>query len=103
TLLCWVRGEDVKTVFEVEISKEVNVGKLKAALKRENPGTFKDVDAKNLEIYPLFVPSGADYLDEFGKWRLHGKSPLRITQKLSSVFPRTQDGEWVVVVNYRAP
>ncbi|KAI6037464.1 hypothetical protein PISMIDRAFT_65696, partial [Pisolithus microcarpus 441] len=100
TLPCWICGDDVDNVFEVEISKEVNVGKLKAALKRERSVTLKDVDAASLEIHALFVPSGADYSDELGKWRLHGKEPLHVKQKLSNAFPRTRDGEWVVVVNH---
>lgn len=83
TIFCWVRGEDVKTVFRVKISREADVEDLKDTLKLKKSTALRDVDADTLELYPLFIPSGADYLDELGKWRLHGKRPLSITQKLS--------------------
>ncbi|KAI6020659.1 hypothetical protein BKA83DRAFT_4055780 [Pisolithus microcarpus] len=101
--LCCVRGEDANPVFDVDISKEAGVGRLKATLKHGNPDTFKDVDAKDLELYSLFIPSNADRTVELGNWRSHGNEPLDVRRKLADAFPRTQDGEWVVVISLRAP
>ncbi|KAI6014321.1 hypothetical protein EDC04DRAFT_2953479, partial [Pisolithus marmoratus] len=98
TLLCWVHGEDVQTAFNIDISRELTVGTLKRALKNENPVTFRDVDAKDLKIYRLFVPSDADLGVELGKWRVHGKQPLDMRQKLSQAFPETHNGEWAVII-----
>ncbi|KAI6007502.1 hypothetical protein EDC04DRAFT_973401 [Pisolithus marmoratus] len=98
TLLCWVRGDDVDDVFELEIPGEADVGKLKQALKDKRSATFSDVDAPNLHLYPLLVPSNADRAVELGKWRLQDKKPLYVKQKLSDVFPKFRNGKWVVVV-----
>ncbi|KAI6022152.1 hypothetical protein PISMIDRAFT_680637, partial [Pisolithus microcarpus 441] len=92
TLLCCVRGEDANPVFKVNISKEAGVGRLKAMLKRENPDTFKDVDAKDLELYSLFIPSNADRTVELGNWRSHGNELLDVTQKLANTFPELRTG-----------
>ncbi|KIK19633.1 hypothetical protein PISMIDRAFT_31510, partial [Pisolithus microcarpus 441] len=72
-LLCWVRSEDVEVVFTVKISGGANVGALKDILKRERSDTFRDVDACQLMLYPLFVPSNANRAVELGKWRSHDK------------------------------
>lgn len=91
-------GDDVDDVFPVKIHREADVADLKDALKLKRSTAFMDVNAANLKLYSLLVPSGVDHSDELGKWRLRGKMPLRPTQKLSSAFPRTQEGLWVVVV-----
>ncbi|KAI5997410.1 hypothetical protein EDD15DRAFT_2162668 [Pisolithus albus] len=103
TVLCWILGDPVESTFEVQIPRGANVEYLRNALKEIIPNTLRNVDAKNLKFYPLFVPSGLDYEDELGKWRLRGKKPLCATQKLSSVFPATREGLWLVVVHHRAP
>ncbi|KAI5992896.1 hypothetical protein EDD15DRAFT_2167773, partial [Pisolithus albus] len=103
TLLYWICGEDSTAVRRVEISSETDVADLRNALKKERSDTLGNVDAKNLKLYPLFVPSDVYYEDEVEKWRLHGKRPLCATQKLSSVFPATREGLWLVVVHHRAP
>ncbi|KAI5993417.1 hypothetical protein EDC04DRAFT_1270973 [Pisolithus marmoratus] len=100
TLLYWVRSNNVKNVFPIAISREANVATLQKALKAENSATFRDVDARDLEVYPLLVRTDADCATALGKWRLNGREPLDTRQKLSQAFPETHDGEWVVVVNY---
>ncbi|KIK20896.1 hypothetical protein PISMIDRAFT_63241, partial [Pisolithus microcarpus 441] len=100
TLLCWVRGEDAKRVFEVEISKEASVGKLKATLKRDRSAILKDVDAADLELYPLFIPSNANRAAELEKWRPHGKEPLDVEQRMDQVFPSRRNGKWILVVTH---
>ncbi|KAI6014662.1 hypothetical protein EDC04DRAFT_2578713 [Pisolithus marmoratus] len=102
TLICWVRGDDVDDVFEVEIPGEADVGQLKKALKEKRSTTFRDVDVSDLMLYPLLVPSATGRAGELGKWRLHGKQALHNEQKLSEVFCEPGDGKWVVVINYRA-
>ncbi|KAI5986664.1 hypothetical protein EDD15DRAFT_2174694 [Pisolithus albus] len=103
SFLCWIRGDDVNHVFPVKISREADVADLKDALKEKNSSTLGNVDAKNLDLYGLLVPSDGNPAVELGKWRLGDKKPLAVKQKLSNAFPRTQEGEWAVVVNYRAP
>ncbi|KAI6002621.1 hypothetical protein F5J12DRAFT_840168 [Pisolithus orientalis] len=97
-LLCWIRGEE--EVFKIKIPRSADVGDLKEVLKDSNSVTFKDVDAKNISLFPLLVPSGANRADELGKWRFKGKKHLDATQKLSDVFLEISDGEWVVIVTY---
>ncbi|KAI5989868.1 hypothetical protein EDC04DRAFT_2588125 [Pisolithus marmoratus] len=101
-LLCWVRGDDIKCVFTVKVPGEADMETLKEALKHKNPATFRDVDAKDPEVYCLFIPSDADHGVELGRWRLHSKEPLDADQQLSELFPKSHDGKWVVVVNYCA-
>ncbi|KAI6007500.1 hypothetical protein EDC04DRAFT_973417 [Pisolithus marmoratus] len=100
TLICWVRGDDVDDVFEVEIPGKADVGQLKKALKDKRSATFRDVDVSDLMLYPLLVPSATARAGELGKWRLHGKQALHSEQKLSEVFSEPGDGKWVVVINY---
>ncbi|KAI5987634.1 hypothetical protein EDD15DRAFT_1473424 [Pisolithus albus] len=100
SFLCWIRGDDVNHVFPVKISREADVEDLKDTLKLKRSTTLRDVDAANLDLYGLLVPSDGNQAAELGKWRLGDKKPLDVKQKLSNAFPRTQEGEWVVVVNY---
>ena len=48
TLNCWVRGQDVGRIFEVEISRMKIVTDLKKAIKNEKSMAFHDVDAVTL-------------------------------------------------------
>ncbi|KIN95248.1 hypothetical protein M404DRAFT_34297 [Pisolithus tinctorius Marx 270] len=99
TLSCWICGE--ADVFEIKISMKVNIGQLKKAMKHNNLATFKDVDAEILDLFPLLVPSGADYMDELGNWMMDGKNPLHMLEKLSSVFQTHNEDElWIAIVNY---
>ncbi|KAI5990877.1 hypothetical protein F5J12DRAFT_897672 [Pisolithus orientalis] len=80
TLSCWIRGE--ADVFEIEISTKANMQKV-------------------LDLFPLLVPSGADYMDELGNWTMDGKNPLRTLEELSSVFQtRDEDEQWIAIVDY---
>ncbi|KAI6005434.1 hypothetical protein EDD15DRAFT_2124614, partial [Pisolithus albus] len=97
-LLCWVRSEDPEAVFTVKVCGAENVGSLKKILKRERSDTFRGVDAYQLTLYPLFVPSNADRAVELGKWRSHDKEELDFDQRIDQVLPKRPDGEWVVVV-----
>ncbi|KAI5992899.1 hypothetical protein EDD15DRAFT_952755 [Pisolithus albus] len=100
TLLCWIHGDKVKSVFTVKISREAGVGDLKDTLKRDNPHTFKAVDAKSLELYPLFVQSGTTRAAALENWEPEGNEPLDVDQRLDQAFPDRRGGKWVVVIRH---
>ncbi|KAI5981017.1 hypothetical protein EDD15DRAFT_2138725, partial [Pisolithus albus] len=93
----WVRGEDPKVIF-VRISKDVSVGELKVTVKRERSAILKDVDAADLELYPLFIPSNANRVAELEKWKSQGKEPLDVEQGMDQVFPNRRNGKWILIV-----
>ncbi|KAF9112331.1 hypothetical protein BGX27_003540 [Mortierella sp. AM989] len=55
-LCCVVSGELASTAFPVEISSDLTVGKLKKAIKEENPSIVGD--AKDLELLRVMIPTG---------------------------------------------
>ncbi|KAH0834040.1 hypothetical protein J3R83DRAFT_11293 [Lanmaoa asiatica] len=87
TLNCWVRAQDSRGVFEVEISRTKTVAALQKAIKNEKPAAFHDVDADNLYLYKPRDPVAEPYeenlsnvvLSELGK-------PLPPLRKLADLF-----------------
>ncbi|KAI5997414.1 hypothetical protein EDD15DRAFT_2162745 [Pisolithus albus] len=100
TLLCWIHGDKVKSVFTVEISGEASVGRLKDTLKRARSAIMKDIDAAELELYPLFVQSGTTRAAALENWEPEGNEPLDVDQRLDQAFPDRRGGKWVVVIRH---
>lgn len=67
TLNCWVRGTDVRSIFEVKISGAETVAALKEAIKNKNPAAFRDVDAVTLRLYKPRKPVPRPYKDNFSE------------------------------------
>ena len=45
TLNCWVRAQDAREIFEINIPRSMTVGALKEAIKNKQSATFRDMDA----------------------------------------------------------
>jgi Crinkler effector protein N-terminal domain len=54
-VLCYVRDDDYRHVFEIKIGMEESVATLKEAIKEETSKTFRDVDAKSLVLWKASV------------------------------------------------
>jgi hypothetical protein len=55
TLFCLVDGED--TPFSLDIDPSKTVDHLKDIIKAKIPGTFSDIDAKDLTLWRVSIPA----------------------------------------------
>jgi hypothetical protein len=85
TLNCWVRSENERGMFPVEISKTETVHDLKEAIKNKKAVAFRDVDAINFTLYkpkdPVSIPYEEKLILSEHSERLEG------ADELSEVFP----------------
>jgi hypothetical protein len=66
TLICLVHGDRVRRAFPVDVDKSKTIGHLKKLIKQELPNSFCDVDAKELALWKVSIPSNdADALRDF--------------------------------------
>ncbi|KIJ63839.1 hypothetical protein HYDPIDRAFT_29189, partial [Hydnomerulius pinastri MD-312] len=89
---CWVHGTDVGRIIPIEISRSSTVGALKDAIKKKKPVDFRDIDAKNLDLYKVSgsLPEDEQHLEaELKKLTLHDMQRLSGHVKLSKVFPES--------------
>jgi hypothetical protein len=90
TLDCWIYGEDVGRTFRVKVPTTGVVYDLKKAIRNKKPVYFRNVDAKDLDLYLFRIPDDDERLqDELAQWTLHGKSCVGARLKLSQVFPNS--------------
>ncbi|KAH7883441.1 hypothetical protein F5I97DRAFT_1815674 [Phlebopus sp. FC_14] len=97
TVNCWVRGQDLSTVFSVEIAPTKTVSILKRAIKDENLTRLRDIDANGLALYKVSILEKD--LEETVKGLAfdHGE-PLLATATLSEVFPDAPRGGHVHII-----
>ncbi|KAF9231110.1 hypothetical protein BU15DRAFT_9762, partial [Melanogaster broomeanus] len=93
TLNCLVYGQDVHSVFPVEISKTKSIGALKDLIKEKNPVDFVDVDAKALVLYKVSLRADDRLDDELKDLELDHMRPLFGGNKLSRIFSNHKDDE----------
>ncbi|KAF9232338.1 hypothetical protein BU15DRAFT_17722, partial [Melanogaster broomeanus] len=95
-LNCLVLGQDIHTVFPIEIPKTKSVGALKDAIKDKNPVDFNDVDAKALVLYNVSFPIDERLQHELQKLPLD--QPLIGGHPLSKVFSTLQEENLHIIV-----
>jgi hypothetical protein len=86
TLLCYVRGDDYKQVFEVNIGDHESIDALKDAIKKKSQ-TFHDVDAGSLVLWNVLVPFNRRLKEEVEQLALVEDESLPPLDILSEVFP----------------
>ena len=100
-LHCWVYRKDIKSIFHLEISKRKTVGVLKTNIIVKESNRFHSVDVDKLRLYCIPTPRGdSEHLeDKLKQLSLDEKSSLDLQAKLSALFPKSQEEEWLIIVN----
>ena len=57
SLLCLFLGDQVKNRFEISIKKHRTVSRLREAIKNKNKNDLKDIDARQLDLWKVAVPT----------------------------------------------
>ena len=98
---CWVYREDVKSIFHLEISKRKTVEVLKTNIINKESNRFHGVDVDKVRLYCIPTPRGdSEHLeDKLKQLSLDEKSSLDLQAKLSALFPKSQEEEWLIIVN----
>ena len=107
-LICYVKGEPFKRVFEVKIGNDETVASLKKAIKVERAQTFSNVDAASVVLWNVSIPYNPTLTDNVDALRLdddrlpqvsdqyiQSLSPLR---KLSNIFSMPPIEEHVHII-----
>ncbi|EGO25017.1 hypothetical protein SERLADRAFT_438622, partial [Serpula lacrymans var. lacrymans S7.9] len=97
-LNCWVYGEDVENILPVNISSSETVYDLKKVIKDENS---LQVQAKYLELYSICLPDDEQLEGKLNRWDHSKEMKLTTRSKLSTLFPKSKEGVWFIIV--RAP
>src|SRR4051812_3277533 len=63
TLLCLVHGDSSGHSFAVNISNDKLVSHLKDKIKKKNPATFNNIDAKALTLWKVDIPYDEDVVE----------------------------------------
>ncbi|EGO18402.1 hypothetical protein SERLADRAFT_469055, partial [Serpula lacrymans var. lacrymans S7.9] len=100
-LNCWVYGEDVERISTVDISSSETVYDLKEAIKNKNSSQFRDVEAKYLDLYSICLPDDEQLEGKLSRWDHSKEMKLTRRSKLSTLFPKSKEGVWFIIV--RAP
>jgi hypothetical protein len=101
TLICLVHGDRVRRAFPVDVDKSKTIGHLKKLIKQELPNSFCDVDAKELALWKVSIPSkDGDALRDF---YADEDEELDPTRKISKYFTTDPDDEHIHVIIERPP
>ncbi|KAF8584004.1 hypothetical protein K439DRAFT_1661009 [Ramaria rubella] len=99
-LNCWVIGDDIRSVFDVEISPSKSVSALRKAIKIEQEPRFNDIPAVEFDLWKVSLP-GNDFLDTANKTVFESEC-LNPLSKLSEVFAEgLVEGNLHVIVKRR--
>ncbi|KAF9235325.1 hypothetical protein BU15DRAFT_51519 [Melanogaster broomeanus] len=96
TLNCLVLGQDVHTIFPIEVPNTKSIGALKKLIKQEKSVDFVDVDADVLILYKVSLPIDERLEHELQKLPLG--QPLIGARPLSKVFSTVDEENLHVVV-----
>ncbi|KAF8422596.1 hypothetical protein L210DRAFT_3571233 [Boletus edulis BED1] len=99
-LECWIYGDNVGSIFHVKIPRSETVADLKKVIKEEIR-RFRDVDAKDLELYS--IPSDEWIEGKLAQWKPEGETKLNARQKLSTVLSPSEitqnNNEQFIIIN----
>ncbi|RGB40182.1 hypothetical protein C1646_753552 [Rhizophagus diaphanus] len=96
TLLCFVKGNTLVNAFPVDIDKDWLVGHLKEAIKTKNPQTFANINAKDIKLWKVSIPSDQD--DQLRNLILQNSDELLAIRKISKYFPDLPFEEYIHVI-----
>jgi hypothetical protein len=103
TLFCYVRGEESRRVFEVDIGKQKSVAALKKAIKEEKSQAFRDIDADSLVLWNVSVPFNRSLKGNVEQLSLVDDESLQPPDILVDVFPSGLEKRSVHIVVKRPP
>ncbi|KAK7437572.1 hypothetical protein VKT23_018470 [Stygiomarasmius scandens] len=83
-IFCCLVGSN--TPFPVRISSSYTVGDLKKMIKEEKPNGLKEIDACELDLFNVFIPSGGDLAQKVED-AVKASKPLDPTMELHEIFP----------------
>jgi Crinkler effector protein N-terminal domain len=86
TLFCYLRGDDYRQVFPVEINKGKSASHLKEAIKEKKRPKFDDIPADSLALWKVSVKYTEDLKNEVEALNLVDGNKLRPLEELSSIF-----------------
>jgi hypothetical protein len=91
TLLCYVRGDSVNKVFAVKIDNRQLVLELKDAIKEATKVTFRDINARSLVLWKLFLPVNQSLRVNVENLNPPNEDALLPNAILSEIFPDELD------------
>ncbi|KAH9964718.1 hypothetical protein BGW80DRAFT_1347450 [Lactifluus volemus] len=91
TLLCYVRGDSVNKVFAVRIDNRKFVLDLKDAIKEATKVTFRDIEARSLILWKLFLPVDQSLKVTVDNLNPPNEDALLPIAILSDIFPDELD------------
>ena len=86
TLNCWVRGQEIRRIFPVNISPSQTTGALKKVIKNDKLD-FRDIDADALDLYKVSLADDEGLEKALAGLTFGPHELLRPTELLSLVFP----------------
>ena len=98
SLNCLVLGDDLKKVFTVKIDKTENVSILKKLIKEEKASRLKHVDASDLELWSVSIPTDDNADVERLKKHINNLEPLKPLLPLSVMFPCVEKSHLHILV-----
>lgn len=90
---------DWKKGFTVEIQKTKNVSILKDEIKKKRARRLSDVDASDLELFQVSIPTN-DNAEEI--FKNLDQRPLNYLSRLSQLFPFVEENSLHIVVEVPA-
>ncbi|THU75472.1 hypothetical protein K435DRAFT_814311, partial [Dendrothele bispora CBS 962.96] len=85
-LFCCLVGS--KTPFLVDFSSSLTVARLKESIKEAKSNTLKEIEADELDLFEVSLPSGGDLATKVkSAITIKGKVSLNPTKRLSKIFP----------------
>ena len=97
-LVCYVRNDDYKQTFEVEIDKTKTVAALRKAIKEEMRPRFDDIPADSFLLWNVSVHCNLNLKKEVKELRLVDDDSLHPLKILSDIFSSGLDSRYVHII-----
>ena len=76
-----------------------SVGTLKRSIRDDNPESFRDVDARSLDLWKVSIPVNDGFKENVRKVELRDEDALSPVDRLSKVFSgQPEDGDLHIIV-----
>ena len=98
TLICYVRDDNCKQAFEVEIDKAKSVSALREAIKEKTRPKFDDISADSLSLWKASVPINRDLKKCVETLNLVDDDSLYSYEILSDIFSSGLEGKSVHII-----
>ena len=74
-------------MFQVTLTNDQTIDGLKDAIKQQNVNDLKEINAKELTLYQMFILDNDNLCGELSSMNFNTNRLLRSTQKLLAIFP----------------